>query len=67
MRKAPTVGLVFLGYAVRRERTRRPNLASETFAKHQHPFAVHGEEDYFAAAYLFATSSQFTTLQNAAM
>jgi len=28
---------------------------------------VHGGKDYFAAAYLFATSSQFTALQNAAM
>lgn len=78
LRKASTIGLLFLGYAVRPEHVGDfPNLAPETFAEHsiffghEIPLAgakpVHAEEDYFAAAYLFATSSQFTTLQNAAM
>ena len=39
-----------------------PTLCAGSGAKH-----VHAEEDYFAQAYLFATSSQFTTFQNAAM
>jgi hypothetical protein len=39
-----------------------PTLCAGSGAKH-----VQAEGDYFTEAYLFATSSQFTTLQNAAM
>ena len=64
----------FLGYAVRREHV---DPTPETFEKHSILFGheiplagakpAHVEEDYFATAYLFATSSQLTTLQSAAI